>query len=76
MRPTLPNLLNLQSEHLHSKFRPRSAHSLERFVVILSCQIDEFLINPSLKSDAVDVMSVPEVRMTVTRQSPNKTYSV
>ena len=51
MLPTFPNLPDLLSEHLLSKFLPRSAHSQQRYQVRLSCQIDEFLINVSLKSE-------------------------
>ena len=41
--PTFPNLPGLLSKYLLSKFLPRSAHSQERFLFVLSCQIDEFL---------------------------------
>ena len=54
MRPTFPpNLLNPLSEYLLSKFHPRSAESPERCQVILSCRIDEFLINLSVKSNDI-----------------------
>ena len=43
--------LRVLSEHLLSKFPPRLTHSQERFLVILSCQIDEFLLDLSVKSD-------------------------
>ena len=42
LHPTFPNLPGLLSKYLLSKFLPRSAHSQERFLEVLSCQIDEF----------------------------------
>ena len=53
MRPTFPNLPGLPSKYLHSKFLPRSAHSPERFLIILSCQIDEVLPGLELESDDI-----------------------
>ena len=49
MRPTFPTLPDPQSEHLLSKFSQRSAHSRERFLVKLSCQIGEGFIGIALK---------------------------
>ena len=53
MRPTFPNLPDLLSEYLFSKFLPQSVHGPERFLVIFSCQIDEFLPDLSVKSDDI-----------------------
>ena len=51
MHLTFPNLPGLLPGTLLSTFLARSAHSKERFLVILSCQIDEFLIGLLEKSD-------------------------
>ena len=51
MHPTFPSLPDLLSEYLLSKFPPRWMHTQERFLVKLSCQIDEVLTVPSQKSD-------------------------
>ena len=56
MHLTFPNLPTLLPGNLLSNFLPRSAHSKERFLVIFSCQIDEFLIGLLEKSD--DIQSV------------------
>ena len=56
MRRTIPTLPCLPPEYILSKFFPRSAHSQERFLVILSCRIDEVLIDLLEKSD--DIQSV------------------
>ena len=50
-RPTFPILPNPQSEYFLSKFPPRSVHTQERYQAILSCRIDEVLINLALKSE-------------------------
>ena len=50
MRPNFPGLL---SKYLLSKFPPRSAHGPGRFLVILSCQIDEFSPDLLVKSDDI-----------------------
>ena len=58
MHPTFQDLTGLLSENLFSKFLPRFAQSQERFLVILSCQFDEFLIVLLEKSDGAQ--SVPQ----------------
>ena len=50
MQPTFPNHPGVLSKHLLSKITPRSAHSPERLLVILSCQIDEFSPDLSVKT--------------------------
>ena len=52
MHPTLPNLPGRQSKYLLSKFT-RSVFCPERFLVILSCHIDEFSPALSVKSDTI-----------------------
>ena len=44
------------SEYLLSKFLPRSHHSPERFLVTLSCQIDEFSPDLSVKTDDIQLV--------------------
>ena len=53
MHPTFPFLPGLLSRNLLSKVPPRSAHSPESFQAILSCQIDEFLFDLSVKTDDI-----------------------
>ena len=53
MDPGYSILPCLLSEYLLSKFPLRSAHSQERLVVILSCDIDEFLNDLLVKSDDI-----------------------
>ena len=54
--PNFPNLPDLLSEYLLSKFSPRPTHSQEGFLVIFSYQIDEFLLDLSVKSNDVQQM--------------------
>ena len=51
MHQAFPHLPGLLSKYLLSKNTQRPAHSPERFLVILSCQIDEFLHDLSVKLD-------------------------
>ena len=51
MHPTFPNLPGPLSRYFLSKFHPRSVKSPERFLIILSCQIDELLPDLSVKTD-------------------------
>ena len=57
MCPTFPDLPHLPSEYLLSKLSPRSAHSPEWFLVILSCQIDEFSPDLSVKTDDLQTIA-------------------
>ena len=45
MHPIFPNFLDLLSDVLLSKFHPRLTRSQERFLVILSCQMGEFMLD-------------------------------
>ena len=70
MHPTFPNLPDLPSEYLLSKFSPRLTHSQERFPVILSCQIDELLLDLLVrmickKSRDVSTTMCDVMRMTI-----------
>ena len=56
MRPIFPILPDPQSECLFAKFSPRSIHIQERFLVILSCQIDELLFDLLEKSDDIQLV--------------------
>ena len=51
--PSFPNLPCLPSKHVLSKFSPRSAHIRERFLAILSCQIDELSSDLLVKTDDI-----------------------
>ena len=55
MRRTFPNIPCLPPEYLLSKFSPRSAHSQERLLALLSCQIDELLFDILEKSDDIQL---------------------
>ena len=61
MRPSFPNLPNPQSENLLSIFPPRSAHSQERCLVMFSCQVDEVLLELSVKSDGIQPLLQKEL---------------
>ena len=53
MHPTFPNLPDLLSEYILFKSLPRPAQTQKRLRVKLSCQIDEFLLDLSVKSDDI-----------------------
>ena len=57
MGPTFPHIPELLSEHLLSEFSPRLAHSQERFLVILSFQIDVFLLGLLEKTGDIQPLS-------------------
>ena len=56
MHQTFPNLPDVLSEYLLSKFLSQPTRTPEISQVILSCQVDEFLIGLLEKSD--DIQSV------------------
>ena len=53
MHPIFPILPSLLSRYILANFSPRSAHSPERFQVILSCQIHKFSIDLLVKTDDI-----------------------
>ena len=58
--PLAPLSACVQPKCLLSKFLPRSTRIQERYQVMLSCQIDEVLINLALKSDDIQLVRQTE----------------